>query len=155
MRSTHRTTPKCFFLAWIFGWVTGIFVPSGLIVAAALSPLVEGNNLLGDVFDVADEVAPAAKLSFAFIFAILLMLARLLSYTRAACIDSSIGAASMILVLALLPADWSRGFGVGLTGSRFAALPTLFYILGGLLSGAAFSFFEARCERRSDALEDR
>ncbi len=147
------STPKCFFVAWIFGWVTAIYVPSLVITLAGLSPLTTGHNFFGDVFAVADEVAPAAKLAFAFLFASFLILAAKFGSTRATVVHMALGAVAMLLVVALLPQQWSRGFGVGLAGTRFAALPTAIYIGSGLLSGLVFSLSEARCRARSTTSE--
>lgn len=149
VRLRHPIIPKCFFVAWIFGWVTAIYVPSFLVTVVGLSPLVGGVHLLSDVFAVADEVAPAAKLAFAILFAGGVLMARRLGGTIATAVHMAIGAIAMFLVIALLPEEWSRGFGIGLTGTRFAALPTAFYLGGGLLSGLAFTISEARCRAPS------
>lgn len=149
MRLARTLTPKCFFVAWIFGWVMAIYVPSFLITAVGVSPLTTRNNFLSDVFAVADEVAPAAKLAFAIFFASFLILARKFGSARATLVDMALGAAAMLLVIALIPQGWSRGFGIGLAGTRFAALPTAIYIGGGLLSGFVFSTSEARCRARN------
>jgi hypothetical protein len=68
---------------------------------------------------------------------------------RGPLIHCVIGVVSIALVVALLPEYWSRGFGVGLDGTRFAPLPTAIYLIGGLASGAVFLLAEARCMSRS------
>lgn len=152
MKVARTTTPKCFFVAWIFGWVTAIFVPSLLIALTGLSPLAAGKNLLSGTIAVADEVAPAAKLAFGILLAGFALAARRLVKVRAllaAILDAGLALAAMILVIAALPQEWSRGFGIGLAGERFASLPTAIYAAGALLSGLVFSLSEARCLARS------
>lgn len=149
MRSLDPGTTKCLFVAWVFGWVTAIYVPSFAIAVLSLSPLVKGGNLFADSFAVADEVAPAAKILFAILFASSLITPRIRGANQHWLIDAALGMASMLLVVALLPADWSRGFGIGLNGTRFELLPTAIYVCGGLLSGIVFSISEARCTSRN------
>lgn len=148
MKLLDNLSPKCFFIAWVFAWVAAIFIPSAAISFWGLSPLAIENDFFGGIIAVADEVAPAAKLSFAIIFACLLLVARAARPTPGAILDSILGAVSILVVLALLPSDWSRGFGIGLFGTRFAALPTAIYVIGGLSSGLVFSISEARCKKR-------
>jgi hypothetical protein len=151
MRKLRAVTPKCFFGAWIFGWVTAIFVPSALIVLAELSPLSSGKGILIGTFAVADEVAPAAKLGFGTLTAAFMLAARWVLPVRgisAVAIDMLLAGIAMLLVLVILPEQWSRGFGIGLTGTRFAPAATLFYSAGALLSGLVFSLSEAKCSAR-------
>ena len=148
MKLLDNVSPKCFFVAWVFAWVAAIFIPSVAISVLGLSPLANENDLFGGIVAVADEVAPAAKLSFAVIFACLLLVARAARPTPGAKLDSILGTISILVVLALLPSEWSRGFGIGLYGTRFAALPTAIYVIGGLSSGLVFSISEARCMKR-------
>lgn len=149
MQSSGTSSPKCLFAAWIFGWVTAIYLPSFAIALLSLSPVVKGGNIFADAFAVADEVAPAAKLVFAFLFGSSLIAIRKARDVRRLLVDAALGVISMLLVVAFLPEYWSRGLGVGLNGTRFELLPTMIYISGGFLSGAVFSLSEARCESRS------
>jgi hypothetical protein len=135
-------------MAWVFGWATAIYLPSLLIASLALSPLAASGNLLVDSFRVADEVSPAAKLAYAILFGGLVLAVRARGGGGRLGSDALLGAISMMLVLALLPEYWSRGFGVGLIGVRFAPLPTIVYVAGGIVSGAVFSVSEARCRMR-------
>ena len=114
----------------------------------SLSPLASGGNLFLDTFEVADEVSPAAKLTYGFLFGALLMLARAGGAGRKLSVDVSIGVASIALVVALLPEYLSRGFGIGLTGARFDPLPTAIYLIGGVASGVVFSLTEKKCLSR-------
>jgi hypothetical protein len=100
---------------------------------------------------VADEVAPAAKLLFGGLLALFTFVARRLvplqSYS-AVVLDMILALTSMLLVLALLPEDWSRGFGIGLVGTRFAPGATMIYAAGAILSGLVFSLSESKCSAR-------
>jgi hypothetical protein len=149
MPPPQETSPKCFFVAWVLAWATAVYLPSLFIALLSLSPLASVGNLLLDTFQVADEVSPAAKLTYAALFGVLVMSARRRGAGRGPSIHLVIGVVSSALVVALLPADWSRGFGVGLDGTRFDPLPTAIYLIGGLTSGAVFSLAEARCMLRS------
>lgn len=148
MDDRRRTTPKCVFAAWIVGWAVAVYLPSALIYLAGLSPLARGRAPLGGIFAVADEVAPFAKIGFGVAFAALTFAARRLAPSRgpvAIAVDLMAACVAMLLVLAVLPQDWSRGFGIGLTGSRFAPAATMIYLAGALAAGLAFSLSEARC----------
>jgi hypothetical protein len=54
--------PKCFFIALIAAWGAAIFLPSLIVAAAGLSRLAAGRSLSAATIEVADEVAPAAKI---------------------------------------------------------------------------------------------
>ncbi|HEX9948087.1 MAG TPA: hypothetical protein VGA98_11150 [Allosphingosinicella sp.] len=141
--------PKCFFIALIGGWVVAIFLPSLVVAAAGLSPVAAGRNLAAATIEVADEVAPAAKIGFALLFALLLYARRRWNRVPPLPADILIGSAAMLVVLALLPLQWSRGFGIGLSASRFDPPLLAAYFLGGALAGLAFHLAEKRCLRRS------
>jgi hypothetical protein len=140
--------PKCFFVALIAAWVVAIFLPSAIVAAGSLSPPAAGRNLAAATLAVADNVAPAAKIGFAFLFAILLYARRRWARAPALPADMLIGCVAMLAVLALLPGSWSRGFGIGLAGNRFDPALLAVYILGGALAGLAFHLSERRCLRR-------
>lgn len=148
MQSARPTSPKCFFTAWVLAWATAVYLPSLVIAMLSLSPLASGGNLFLDTFEVADEVSPAAKLTYGVLFGALLMLARAGGAGRKLSVDVSIGVASIALVVALLPEYLSRGFGIGLTGARFDPLPTAIYLIGGVASGVVFSLTEKKCLSR-------
>jgi hypothetical protein len=149
MTTAQSTSPKCFFIAWVLAWTTSVYLPSLIIAALSLSPLASAGNLLLDTFEVADEVSPAAKLTYAILFGAFVMAARVGGARRWVSINVLIGVVSIALVVALLPEYWSRGFGVGLNGARFDPLPTVIYAIGGVASGVAFSLLEAKCLARS------
>jgi len=148
MQSARPASPKCSFTAWVLAWATAVYLPSFVIAMLSLSPLASSGNLFLDTFEVADEVSPAAKLTYGFLFGAFMILARAGGAGRRLSVDASIGVASIALVVALLPEDWSRGFGVGLTGVRFAPLPTAIYLIGGVASGIVFSLTEKKCRSR-------
>lgn len=149
MRSALPTSPKCVLTAWVLAWATAVYLPSLVIALLSLSPLASSGNLFLDTFEVADEVSPAAKLTYGFLFGAFLMLARAGGAGGKLSVNISIGLASIALVVALLPEYWSRGFGVGLTGVRFDPLPTAIYLIGGVASGVIFSLTEKKCRSRS------
>lgn len=137
--------PKCFFVALIAAWVVAIFLPSFVVAAAGLSPQAARRNLAAATFAVADEVAPAAKIGFALLFAALLYVRRRWTPAPALPADMLAGCAAMLAIVASLPAPWSRGFGIGLSGSRFDPVPLAAYLAAGALAGLAFRLAEARC----------
>lgn len=151
MTPARPSSPKCFFIAWVLGWTTAVYLPSLLITLLSLSPLPSVGNLFLDVFQVADEVSPAAKLTYGILFGALAMSARAGGASRGMPINVPIGVISMALVVALLPEDWSRGFGIGLSGVRFDPLPAAVYLAGGIASGIVFSLVEAKCLSRNQA----
>ena len=149
MAAPPSISPKCFFAALIFAWATFIFLPSALIALAGLSPPTAGKTFLAATFAIADEVAPAAKIGFALILAALLFAARrLVRRSPPVILDVALACAAMLVTLALLPASWSRGFGIGLTGVRFALAPLAAYLVGSAFAGLLFNFSEAKCRRR-------
>ena len=141
--------PKCFFVALVLAWVVAIYVPSAAIAAAGLSPLAEGRNFAAAVWAVADEVAPAAKIGFAVLLGFLLFVRRRLGSSLALPADIVLASASMLLIVALLPRAWSRGFGVGLAGIRFDPAPLAIYLAAAAFAGLVFHFSETRCLRRN------
>jgi len=140
--------PKCFFIALIAAWVVAIFLPSAIVAAAGLSPLAAGRNLAAATIEVADEVAPAAKILFALLLASLLYARRKWLPVAALPADMLVACVAMLTVLALLPPDWSRGFGIGLAGTRFDPTLLAIYLLGAALAGLAFHLAERKCLRR-------
>jgi hypothetical protein len=141
---------RCFFVATIAGWFVAVYAPSALIALTGTSPLAAGRSLPAAVFAIADEVAPAAKIGFALLFVPMLLLARRVAPPRipVVVLDILSSCAAIVLVLALLPAEWSRGFGIGLTGARFAPGPLLMYLAGAILAGLGFSQSEQACLAR-------
>lgn len=153
MAAARVISPKCFFIAWIFGWAVAVYLPSAAIALAQLSPLAKDQGFLAATLAVADEVSPAAKIGYALLLALLLLAARRLpklprSSTLA--LDVALACLAMFLVIALLPGEWSRGFGVGLSGVRFGTEATLIYVASAAASGIVFHRAEAKCLRRPE-----
>jgi hypothetical protein len=128
-----------------------VYLPSAAIALARLSPMALDRGFFAATFAIADEVAPAAKIGFALLMALMLFAARKLSNFRRGttlALDIALACVAMCLVIALLPADWSRGFGVGLSGVRFAPEVTLVYLASAAASGLAFHLSERKCVGR-------
>ncbi|HEY0411912.1 MAG TPA: hypothetical protein VGD66_02075 [Allosphingosinicella sp.] len=141
-----RARPKCFLLALLLAWVVAVFLSSALIALAHLSPLAQARRFPASVWAVADEVGPAAKLAFVLLLAPLLLLAEALAPPRLrAALAILLACAAMLLALALVPAAWSRGFGIGLTGARFDPSTLPIYLGSAALAGLSFSLSLARC----------
>lgn len=142
---------RCLFVALISAWVVAVFVPSAVIALTGLSPLAAGHGFLAATWRVADEVAPFAKIGYAAAFLVLFILSRRIPFDRIWDIplDIFLACVAMFLVLAFVPQDWSRGFGIGLTGCRFSPLPTLIYFVGAALSGLTFAISERNCAKRT------
>ncbi|GAB2787396.1 hypothetical protein GCM10027275_35150 [Rhabdobacter roseus] len=134
------------------GWIVIVFGTSLLIFF--FSPLTYETyhsnpilNALRTVWEIADEMGPAVKLSLVLLFGTFVFLFKeRIRQDRVLFYASSIGFAllSMLLVLALLPADLSRGYGVGLTGRRFDGKMMPIYATGAFLGGAAFAYMYRR-----------
>lgn len=59
----------------------------------------------------------------------------------------SMAAAGAAVVLAVLPASLSRGYGIGLTGQRFDSSLLPLYLAGAVLGGVAFAFTLQRLKK--------
>jgi hypothetical protein len=148
---------RCFLPAWIAAWVTAVFVPSALIAYLGLSNAAASvgtgfHRLPASTWKVADDVGPLVKLMLGgLLFVCLLGLGRMHSLSRGARYSGSvaIGVIAVAVIIALVPATFSRGFAVALTGTRFDPLTTPIYLLGGALSGLSFMLGLERCSRGS------
>jgi len=146
---------KCFFPAWIAAWFVAIFLPSAMIAYLGLSPVaaeigVGFDSLFATTWRVGDDVGPFAKLSFgALLLAVFYAVSRMrLNAAMLIAVSIVCGVIAMLAALAFLPAEHSHGFGIGLTGERFAPTLTAIYVLGGALAGAVFAFALQRCTKR-------
>lgn len=141
----------CLAPAWLFAWVTAIFLPSLLIALLPPHALLAGGNVLQETWRIADAIGPFAKLALGGVLAVTLTIASRLR-ARSLVVDCAIAmiasGLAMGATLALLPADLSAGFGVGLTGQRFdfALLPL--YAIGAGAAGVVFALSVWSCERR-------
>lgn len=130
--------------ALLAAWVTMIFGTSALIALFRLSPREResGHGFLRSVFEVADEMAPLAKLLLIALFAAAVTLGARAGGTtvvRRHAINIVLGIGAMLLTLLIIPAHLSRGFGVGLTGARMdrAVLPV--YLAGAVLGAIVYT----------------
>ncbi len=146
--SASPLTSRCFWTSLVFAWVAVIFLPSIFIALFGLSPAAAGEEVLSAVLEIADEVAPAAKLSFPLLFGGSLLLARRLGRDTGATLNALFACIAALLALALLPADLSRGFGVGLTGTRFDPALLPIYLGSAAVAGLVFTSAERRCHAR-------
>ena len=149
-QGTLPMRPKCIFIALVFGWVVAIFLPSALIAALGLSPLAQGRSFPAAALAVADEVAPLAKIGFILVLAPASLAARNFLRTRGAVALAYVllSVVAMLATLALIPAEYSRGFGIGLGGGRFSPGPLSIYMIGAIAAGLTAASAEARCIAR-------
>lgn len=138
---------KCGGPAWLFGWVTAVFLPS-LLIALARHGLAD---LPATTWKTADDMGPFAKLMLGGLLLLGFFLATRLKTGPLALRAALAGLAAMALTLALLPAAWSRGFGIGLTGARFDPQLLPWYAVGALASGIVFALALTRCRARNPA----
>lgn len=146
--------------ALLASWVTIVFGTSMLIVAFA--PIQQQThtsnqiiNFLLQTWAVADEMGPAVKISIILLFAICIFTYRKFSAKNNFILSSIISAffatVSVLLVLAFLPAEYSRGFGIGLTGTRFDEQVIVFYLIGAVAGGLAFSYTDYRLSKKANS----
>lgn len=129
-------------------WVTLIFGTSLLLFLFAPVNFKVYNsnylaNLLTSVWEIGDAMGPAVKLSLIALFGTLVFTFQKNgtgepTYLYLKSIVFALVAT--LLVLAFLPADYSRGFGIGLTGSRFDGQVLAIYLIGSVLGGAVYAF---------------
>lgn len=104
-------------------------------------------NFLRTTWEVADEVGPLVKISLVVVFALFVIASEKLISPRLA---NTYGASVLLAILATLavlsalPATYSRGFGIGLTGNRFDERTIPIYLLGAVLSGIVYQYFLRR-----------
>jgi len=148
-------SPKCFLPAWLAGWVVAIFLPSALIAWFGLSAPAAAigtgfDSLPATAWKVADDVGPVAKLMQGGLLLVLFYgVARLRTSALTGCIiASAAGLAATAATLLLVPADYSRGFGLGLTGLRLDPAVLPHYAIGAVLAGVVFHLGFNRCRTR-------
>ena len=96
-------------------------------------------------------MGPAAKLLLgACLFAAFLLVERSRPTRQSARIALAIAGAlaAMLVTIALLPADWSRGFAIGLGGNRFDPSLLAAYVTGAAAAGLSFAMSVSRCLAR-------
>ena len=154
---THRPfRPRCLAAGLIVSWILAIYVSSALLIAAGLAPGYRGRGLLAGLWDFTDQISFGAKLAYALASSALLLGSRAIPMSRPlrTAADVFLACAAMLLVLGLLPRDWSQGLGIGLTGQRFDphALPR--YLAAAALAGLVFTFADANCRNFASRDED-
>jgi hypothetical protein len=147
---------KCFLPAWLFGWVVAIFVPSALIALLGLSEAGAASGtgldrLPATTWKVADDVGPVAKLMLgAFLLLLFYGVARVRASLPVGTAVAALAALfAMAATLLLVPAAYSRGFGLGLTGSRLDPAILPIYAAGAILAGIVFHIAFVRCNARA------
>ncbi len=145
---------KCFFPAWIYGWVIIVFLPSAVIAylglwAPAAAIGTGFDNFAATLWRVADDVSPIAKLSLGGVLLAGFFLAtRVRSGAPFRYVAGFVaGVSAAALVAAAIPAEHARAFGVGLAGVRFDPLPIAIYLGGGACAGLVFMAAFDRCRR--------
>ncbi|WP_100335868.1 hypothetical protein [Hymenobacter chitinivorans] len=134
--------------ALLAGWVVMVFGTSILIFLFA--PLEQDRyssnwlvNSFRTIWEIGDAMGPAVKISYIVLFGLLIFASKsVINRNRRTSYALSIifAVVSATLVLAFLPADFSRGYGIGLTGARFDTRMLPIYMAGAVLSGVAFSY---------------
>lgn len=146
--------------ALLASWVTIVFGTSMLIVAFA--PIQQKThfsnklvNFLIQIWEVADEMGPAVKIAIILLFAIGIFSCRKFlansNFIFASIISVLFAIVSVFLVLAFLPAEYSRGFGIGLTGTRFDERVIIFYLIGAFAGGLVFTYTYYRLLKKTSA----
>ena len=143
--------------ALLAGWVTIVFGTSTLIYffTSLEHEIYHSNlllNILRNIWEIADEMGPAVKLSIVIVLGILVHLFRnTISKSRIYFYLSSIAFAiiSVLSVLALLPVNLSRGYGIGLTGTRFDTEMMPVYLIGAILGGIVLAYVYIKLSSQS------
>lgn len=143
---------KCSVAAWVAAWAVAVFLPSLLI---AFARLPEGGFTLArlgaDAWQIADTMSMGAKLMLGAALAGLFWAAqRLARDDREALMAMSAvaGVFAMTLTLLLIPATWSRGFGIGLAGARLAPTLLPLYLTGAAVAGMVHAWSLSQCRAR-------
>ncbi|WP_342250814.1 hypothetical protein [Sphingomonas sp. OTU376] len=138
---------KCSGPAWLFGWATAVFLP-GLLIAFERHGL---DRLPAKTWQMGDDIGPVAKLLLGALLILCFWLATCIRIGQLS-LRAALGAlAAMLLTLGLVPAAYSRGFGIGLTGARFDPAVLPWYAVGAVAAGLVFALSLTRCRARSSA----
>jgi riboflavin transporter FmnP len=134
--------------ALLVAWATLVFGTSALLVLA--SPLhfkTYSSNVLANFFratwEVADEVGPLVKISLIVVFTLLVVASEKFIKPRFSDtygVSALLAVLAIVVVLSALPETYSRGFGIGLTGTRFDECTITIYLLGAVLSGIVYQY---------------
>ena len=145
-----RSDLRCTLAALLAAWVTMVFGTSLLMAAFGPGPGPTTLQELGRaVWKGADDIGPAVKLLLIVLFALQQLGGRRrdpkLGSERSLLAGGILGAFAMLYTVALIPRSYSRGFGVGLTGSRFDLAVLPIYLCAGVLGGVVFTLSRERC----------
>ncbi|MEO1967399.1 MAG: hypothetical protein ABGW87_01630 [Sphingomonadaceae bacterium] len=150
-------TTKCFLFGWVVGWAVAIYLSCVLVWLSGLAQVVSGARGASAIFAIADAISPWAKLAIGIAMGGALLVQRKLrplAGRNALAADSIACALAMLLALGLLPQALSAGFGIGLTGARFAPLATALYIAAAAMGGILANLLEASCLRNRRKLNE-
>ena len=150
-------TTKCFLFGWVVGWAAAIYLSCVLVWLSGLAKVVSGARGASAIFAIADAISPWAKLAIGIAMGGALLVRRQLwplAGRNALAADSIACALAMLLALGLLPHPLSAGFGIGLTGARFAPLATALYIAAAAMGGILANLLEASCLRNRRKLNE-
>jgi hypothetical protein len=141
----HPPVPslRCWLSALLAAWVVQIFGTSAL-----LAGMQEGGlSSPSAVWIIADAVGPLAKIGYVAVLALLLApwRRRHLAAVPTVCIWALASVAALLGVLALLPAEFSRGFGIGYDGARFSPATLPAYVAAAALAGLLGALLQRRC----------
>jgi ribosomal protein L7/L12 len=153
---THQASYRCAFSAWIISWAIMVFLPSAVFAYLGLykseTDIEQGvSSFLAATWQVADDVGPIAKLMMGAWLALLSAFAFLhkpRNFLAHAITLSICGALGVLFTLLIIPAEYSRGFGIGLTGARLDQQTLPIYAVGGLISGLMLSILYWHCHKK-------
>lgn len=147
--------------ALLAAWVTMIFGTSALLfLVSSLNFKIYSSNKLLNFFnttwEIADEVGPVVKISIIVVFALLVTAREKFTRhptTNAYWINALLAVIANVVVLGFLPQAYSRGFGIGLSGTRFDRQTLYIYLVGAVLGGLVYTYFlqKQRTQLRSRA----
>jgi hypothetical protein len=148
--TVERSDLRCTLTALLAAWVTMVFGASLLIAAFGPGPGPSTLQELGRaVWKGADDMGPAVKLLLIVLFALQLLGGRRRrdpERTEKSLVAGGIlGAFAMLYTVALIPRSYSRGFAVGLTGTRFDLAILPLYLCAGAVGGIVFTLSRAKC----------
>lgn len=144
MTAPHAPPTTACWVGGVFAaWVVQIF---GTSAALAIMRNDVWPGFLA-IWSTADAVGPAAKIGFVAVLALLLAPVRRApsGLGRHLAVWVTAGALAVLSVLALLPTELSRGFGIGLGGTRFALDSLPIYLGGAMAAGAVGALVQRRC----------
>lgn len=144
-----REDGRCFLAGWVSAWAVAIFLSSAVLAHLRMAPAA-GDCGMSCFFAVADEVSPQTKLVFGITLGLMMLSAMRLTDDRllpTVALNAAASLTAMIATLALLPAEWSRGFGIAIFPSRFALWPTIIYLASALVAALVGTLIERSCRR--------